>query len=302
MRTLNLMSLLVSLFSLSTLAQTKLIDGAPQYTGRGILLEANDAGESIEIPYVEWNERERLWPTHHRYFHFRESFESVTQVITPEVEDSFDVFLFANVSYEKNGSANDLIPSQRMRIYRKKNSGERIFNRNIQGEIISSNPVSAAAAGTSDHDPALPGFPGEILVSSGASQMGATYVDTFSGVFRLNAEKSRTNRHGKGMIHSLYIDLIYPKGRISGVAVHGTPESNYKYLGTQASHGCVRIHQDIALPLYEYAMGEALFEPELLDFPRQERLPLSPLPDPRPGQKVLMIFFYGYDGNPGLDI
>lgn len=35
--------------------------------------------------------------------------------------------------------------------------------------------------------------------------------------------------------------IKYGKG---GYAVHGTPKSNWKYLGKPASHGCVRVHPD----------------------------------------------------------
>lgn len=286
------------LISFHAHSQIKLEDGSPQYREDGILIEANDAGEKVIIPYEDVNSL----PVHHGYFHFKKSFEEVAAVITPEVEDAFDLFIFANVSYEKYGSPNDYIPSQRMRIFRKKNADQRIFNRSVSDQIIAHNPVSNSAAGISDHEPALPGLPGEILISSGAKQMGAGYVDTLSGVFRLNHVKSKTNRFGTGMIHSLYIDLIYNDKRVSGIAVHGTPKSNYKFLGQQASHGCVRVHQDVALPLYEYALGESLFDENLLDFPKTERLPTGPLKDPRPGQKVLMVFFYGYDGNPGLEL
>lgn len=34
-----------------------------------------------------------------------------------------------------------------------------------------------------------------------------------------------------------------------GFAIHGTPKANWKYLGTKKSHGCVRVHPDVAYQL-----------------------------------------------------
>lgn len=276
------------------------LDGLPKMENGRILLESNDAGEKV---YSDQIINEGLFqPTHHKYFHYKLSFEEVTDVITPEVEDAFDLFIFANVSYQAYGSPNDFIPSQRMRIYRKPGAGTRIFNRDVVGNILAYNPVSASAFGTSDHKPALPGLPGEILISSGAGHFGSDYVDTFSGVFRMNTHKTRTRRYQDGMIHSMYVDIKYPWGKMSGIAVHGTPKSRYRHLGKQASHGCIRVKQSVSLPLYEYVMSSDMHDPYLLDFSRSQRLPTGPLRDARPGQRVLMIFFYGYNGNQGLDI
>ena len=65
------------------------------------------------------------------------------------------------------------------------------------------------------------------------------------GIFNVD---DRNFRHRKGwgspgMYNSIYIDLHYSGGRMSGVAMHGTTKSMYKRLGTADSHGCVRMHQ-----------------------------------------------------------
>lgn len=275
------------------------LDGTVKIDNGKVLLENNDAGEKIHGDALP---DDLFFPAHHKYFHYKLSFEEVSSVITPEVEDAFDLFIFANVSYQHYGSPNDYIPSQRMRIFRKPNSRTRIFNRDMRNDILAYNPVSGSAHGISDHKPALPGLPGEMEISSGASQKGSSYVDTFSGVFRMNHRKSKTHRYQEGMIHSLYVDIKYPWGKVSGIAVHGTPKANYPDLGKQASHGCIRVRQSVSLPLYEYAMGDHLFDGDLLDFSRSDRLPRGPLRDSRPGQRVLMVFFYGYDGNQGLEL
>ncbi|MCB0406723.1 MAG: L,D-transpeptidase [Bdellovibrionales bacterium] len=290
-----LLALIFTFFSTSALAQIKMTEGEPQVRNDGILLEANDAGEVFILPKSDLR-------IDVNYFQFKRSFEQVAQVITPEVEEAFDLFIFANVSYEKNGSPNDFITSQSMMVFKKPYSNQQIFNRDIQNQIIPYNPVSASALGASDHHPAIPGLPANIRISSGASHFGHKYVDTFSGVFRVNSSKSKTHRYQKGMYDALYVDIVYPSGKSSGIAIHGTDKDQYGKLGQQASHGCIRVHQMHSKILYSYVMSENLFDPELLDFGRTHRLPPGPLRDTRPGQRALMIFFYGYRGNSGLDI
>lgn len=65
------------------------------------------------------------------------------------------------------------------------------------------------------------------------------------------------DRHPNGRIYDRYSSTKFPGGDYQGYgnmpfvvfieggfAVHGTPESNWKNLGKQASHGCVRVHPD----------------------------------------------------------
>ena len=74
------------------------------------------------------------------------------------------------------------------------------------------------------------------------------------------AKKSETplwEGHPNGRIYDKYSSTKNPGGDYKGLgnmpyavflsggyAIHGTPESNWKYLGTKASHGCVRTHPD----------------------------------------------------------
>ncbi|NQZ00297.1 MAG: L,D-transpeptidase [Bdellovibrionales bacterium] len=83
---------------------------------------------------------------------------------------------------------------------------------------------------------------------------------------------------------------------------HGTNKSRYKHLGKQASHGCIRTKQGVANKHYEHILSEDMYDPLLLDFNQAQRLPRAPLKDPRAGYKALFIFFYGYDGNKGLNL
>lgn len=65
------------------------------------------------------------------------------------------------------------------------------------------------------------------------------------------------DRHPNGRIYDQYSSKSYPGGDYNGLgnmpyavfieggyALHGTPKSNWKYLGQKASHGCVRMHPD----------------------------------------------------------
>ncbi len=88
------------------------------------------------------------------------------------------------------------------------------------------------------------------------------------GIFNVD-ERPFRHRPGwgsPGMYNALYIDLHYPSGRASGVAMHGTPRANYPLLGRPESHGCIRMSQANADALW------ALFHPG----PRS-RGPASPL-------------------------
>lgn len=78
------------------------------------------------------------------------------------------------------------------------------------------------------------------------------------GIFNVD---DRSFRHRKGwgspgMYNSIYIDLHYSGGRISGVAMHGTPKAKYKRLGTADSHGCIRMEQPNADAIWSMFHGD----------------------------------------------
>ena len=63
------------------------------------------------------------------------------------------------------------------------------------------------------------------------------------------------DRHPNGRIYRAYTSKAYPGGDWNGLgnmpyavfiqggfAIHGTPQSNWKKLGSKASHGCIRVH------------------------------------------------------------
>ena len=70
------------------------LEGLPNIDNGRILLETNDAGEKIYSDDVV--SEDLFQPAHHKYFHYKLSFEEVTRVITPEVEDAFDLFQLCN--------------------------------------------------------------------------------------------------------------------------------------------------------------------------------------------------------------
>lgn len=275
-----------------TVLSTLLSGTAFAQQNSGILLEANDAGEQVWAPMPTDSKFENYLPQ--SFFNFKKKFSTVAQVITPEVENAFDLFVFANVAYQTKGSPGDHIPPQHLKIFRKSRPGQIIFNRDTTGNILAEAPVRGDVPGLDDHFPAFEGLPGLIPSSSGASHFGSDYVDTFSGVFRINTQKSLTRRFQDGMFNALYVDIRYPWGKMSGIAIHGTFKSQYRKLGQQASHGCIRVKQNVSKALYEYSMSEALYDPLLLDFNNTQRLPPVPLANARAGQKVLFVFFYGY--------
>jgi len=84
------------------------------------------------------------------------------------------------------------------------------------------------------------------LVSTGRHYPGEKRAGpTPLGIFNVDDRASRHRRGwgSPGMYNSIYIDLHYGGGRISGVAMHGTTGGMYKRLGRADSHGCVRMTQ-----------------------------------------------------------
>lgn len=72
-------------------------------------------------------------------------------------------------------------------------------------------------------------------------------------------ETPNLDKNPDGRIYDRYSSKKFPGGDYNGLgnmpyavfiyngfAIHGTPQSNWKYLGKKASHGCVRIHPDNA--------------------------------------------------------
>ena len=95
-------------------------------------------------------------------------------------------------------------------------------------------------------------------VSTGRSYRGDRFSGpTPTGVFALDERKWRYGRGytAPGMIHTMYIDFHYDNGRRSGVAFHGTLPGRYRALGTNDSHGCIRMKQTNAAALFDRITG-----------------------------------------------
>ncbi len=96
------------------------------------------------------------------------------------------------------------------------------------------------------------------LVSTGRGYRGQKFSGpTPTGVFALDERKWRYGRGytAPGMVHTMYIDFHYSSGRRSGVAFHGTTTRRYRRLGTNDSHGCIRMKKKNALAMYSRITG-----------------------------------------------
>ncbi|MCJ8276938.1 MAG: L,D-transpeptidase [Bdellovibrionales bacterium] len=90
------------------------------------------------------------------------------------------------------------------------------------------------------------------------------YLDTPTGVYRFNDTRNEVPTRGRSwnsnktatfrsMYFPIYFDLNYPNGvsesrplgQESALAMHGTNTGAYGRLGRQASHGCIRTHQQV---------------------------------------------------------
>lgn len=299
----------LSLVLLST-AQANIMNldhSGPVVVGDRVVFESNDAGESVSMSLQEYEEMtgKSFLLSLVSFFDFKKSFETISTYLTPTLEEAYDVFVLVNVSYEKYGDPNAYIPSQHMRVLKKSSPGQKVFLRDSDGVIVD---VYSDVAG-SGNSGALSQLSGLMPVSSGAGGKPAdpqAYVDTPTGIYRINAQKSRDKRFQTGMWHSMYFDLVYPWGKASGLAIHGTSKSAYKRLGTQQSHGCVRVTQAQANSMYETFLSSD-YQKNLPDMSRTARLKAEKRDANgnvvyRKGPNALFIIFYGYDGQPGIQI
>lgn len=83
-------------------------------------------------------------------------------------------------------------------------------------------------------------------------------TDTPTGIFKLDRGRfyqDYTSRQWEApMPYAMFFDWR-TKGRISGLAIHGTDEEGVKALGERASHGCIRLSPENARILFELIQG-----------------------------------------------
>lgn len=263
-------------------------------------------------------------------------FEKVIENVSLDMEKEFDLFIFINTS--EGSTKKDLFPrGQRIKYFRRTNPGTPIFARNKSGVISGLNrrhlgasiqTESELASYVNDSVRATSMDADGILTSTGIASGGG--MRTLSGIYRLGRT---TQPHGQGMIYTMFIDYQYlideeNPGKVSGMAIHGTPTSNVPRLGSRASHGCARIEPNLAgvwrslmfnrtlKPGSIYTEGVRKFpqradgwnleKEDLMDFNRFSQLPSQEEqvknPDrTRPGFKALMILFDGY-ANPDINL
>lgn len=214
----------------------------------------------------------------------------VFATISPTIEEQFDSYIIANT--QVSGAATDLIPFQHARYIVKKSPELKVFKRDSQGRITGfiENNITT-----------LQGLPIFIPISSGVSGGGS--IRSFSGVFRVNHSKSKsglsTSKEAP-MSYSMYVDAIYPGGRASGAAMHGTPTKNHRLLGkSRASHGCLRTYPNYSKLIYAHVIkNEEMYSDDLIEINRKTNLPgdeaQSGLLGTRSGTRTLFVIFNGY--------
>ena len=290
-----LISILMGLSIVQANASLLEIDNSKLDNGR-IILEANDAGEVVSVTpeeYTLMTGQSYLDNLTAGFFDFKKDFYKVTSYITPTMESEFDVFIMINVDHEGRFKGSHDIPAQHMKVLRRSSEGQAIFKRNANGSVVG---LRSGVLGN-DGQGAFSALSDLMPISSGAGHFGndgQAYVDTPTGIYRINHSRSDGRRYGKGMWHSLYFDLVYPWGKTSGLAVHGTSKSQYKNLGRQRSHGCVRTTQAQASSMYESLINDdTWWSNDLPDMNNRVRLK-SDNGRVRGGARALIILFYGY--------
>jgi hypothetical protein len=89
-----------------------------------------------------------------------------------------------------------------------------------------------------------------VPISSGVP--GGSRILTYSGIFRVNEERTNLRRNSTNtlsdpMQFSIYIDGEYNDQREAALALHGTTPNHWPKLGQQrASSGCIRVHTDFS--------------------------------------------------------
>lgn len=310
MKAIQLLLISIITFTFTLSAQASPLDfDQPIIRDGKILMEANDAGEEVWLTEQEYTELTGQKFVEHlvSFFNFKKSWEEVASYITPTLEDEFDVFIVVNVDFESRFNGAHDIPAQHMKVLQRTRAGQSVFKRRngrvvgIQSNVAGNNGVPAfkdKIKGIKGNTVSGVGILDDLMpISSGASQKGGTYVDTPTGIYRINHRKSDLGRYGKGMYHSMYFDLIYPSGRSSGLAVHGTDKNKYSKLGTQQSHGCIRTTQAQANVMYENLINDDFWwTSDLPDLNNRKRLKAEN-GGIKAGTRALIIVFYGYENS-----
>ncbi len=89
----------------------------------------------------------------------------------------------------------------------------------------------------------------------------------------LSLDTPNMDTHPNGRIYTAYTSKKHPGGDYKGlgnmpyavfirggIAIHGTPQSNWKRLGKPASHGCIRLHPDNALIFRDLVKSVGIYQ------------------------------------------
>lgn len=259
------------------------------------------------------------------------SFEKVISQLHTSLETETDLIYLVNTSEKENlcqSFSISSIPAQHMVMMKRVHAERPLFIRNGQGVITDFNQENlefvtmSKKDGLVDHYETpqivspfqfdLTAMTPYIPISSGVRGNGG--IATFSGVFRLNEVRTNNRRDAKinpkdPMQFPVYINGEYDSGQESGVALHGTPETNWWSLGKRAaSHGCIRLHTNFSKWNMDYLFergekGELVGRSELVgDVRLWNRKDLFPSTEAKftkastgKKMKVLVVLFQGYD-------
>lgn len=216
--------------------------------------------------------------------------EDVIGYLTPDLQKSFDVFIFVNTANDT--STLSLVPGQHMMVMQRIQPGEIIqpgTQMTFQNVQLVSPMVRSPKYAHTDLFP----------ISTGN---GAGGILTFSGIYTFDHTRNGYVTSPQAAMSyyttfKFYYSKFYEKsGRQTGVAIHGVPDSAQPYLGVQrASHGCIRNFRDNAKLLFPL-LNESGTVP-LLDYTSQT----ADIIYDRKGQmhmttgsKALVIIFNGY--------
>lgn len=262
-------------------------------------------------------------------------FETVSRALTPEIEKSYDLFIFINTEESSKGPLDRILPSQYMLIVGKKANQDLIFKRDlnqvitgIDKQALRVNDILPDYIFDEAHYPKLknrrlrPGFPFDWPVSGGSVEKiipvstGTDFsMPTFSGIFQINWGRSKDMLRTDSeypMSYALYLGYNYhdksiPQSefstknseRVSYVAIHGTPKRNWSLLGRASSSiGCARSHPSINKELFKY-IDNNLAMKNVIDLDWNQNLPTLNLDHSKTKLRkpVLIVTFKGYRTN-----
>lgn len=307
----TLLSIFVLFLSTNLYAETSAYLTPLSYDCGGVIY--NDEMAQYCANQEQTIENYDLWEIGSRFVYH--SFEVISQNLTAEIEEDYDMVLMVNSAEVRSGSPGDFMPGQSMLVLKKASGARHFFKRNAYGVI------TGLKRGTKQLSQIIGQKHRTKISKTTAKNYGMPYVRkglelvpvstgsrshllSFSGIFQVNWGRSRKlPRRGWGnpMSNPLYLGYYYTKSngareRITYAATHGTPKSNWDLLGkSRASHGCTRVHPAVMEDIRAHV--ESMPIKEVYEFNWNYELPTQDIRKPYAVKKpVLVMIFNGYEG------